>query len=154
MVELAVVIDSPPRAGLYHLQLDMVEEGVSWFSQRMSKPTHESLVVVVPDIIGTPAVWAVLTLLAAAAALATSVQTRSRGWTAVVSAGDLLWCFGAIVFKQAFVLSEVGLHPAFSGWMLVACTASIAVLVVLAVGEKLRPWACWAVDTISRSRGS
>ncbi len=149
-VDLDVVIEPPPQAGFLRLQWDMVEEGVCWFSERMPGPIATYRVTVVPDIFRFPALWAVAVLMAAAiVAVAGSREGAVQRWGALLAASDLVWLCGSLVFKQAVVLSEAGLHPAFSGWMLMSGTAAGAALLVLWVGERWRPWVCWTAAALA-----
>lgn len=71
-----VEVELPPTLGAYHLQLDMVEEGVCWFSERGSSPAICDLVVAIepgaslrpPDLV-EPAL----------AALASAVESADLG---------------------------------------------------------------------------
>jgi len=144
-VALRVVVDVPRRAGRYGLQWDVVEEGVSWFSERAQAPPPLRTVLVAPDPVADPRWWALLGLLAAAAAVSLLVRGGPRILVMLFAAGDLVWCVGSLVAKQGYVLSEAGTRSGGGGWLMIWGGAAALALLTRVLPRRLGPWACWAL---------
>ncbi len=140
---VTVVVHAPPTAGRHRFRLDLVEEGVCWFSERMPDPPSMHSVLVTPDVGADPRVWAALALLAAAAAVSVSRRDAPRPLVVLFAAGDSLWCMAAIAVKQGFVLAAVDRGPTISGWLMIWAGAAAVVLVTWVVPERFRGPACW-----------
>jgi len=144
-VAVQAILEAPPRAGVYRLQWDLVEEGVCWFSERAAEPPPTRLVVVAPDPLASPGWWALLVLLAAAAAVSVLVRGGPGPLMALFAVGDLLWCVGSLAVKQGFVLAEVGARATGTGWLLIWGGAAALVLLATVLPRRFRPWACWTL---------
>jgi len=142
-VEISTVVTAPPQTGLFWLQWDLVEEGVLWFSDRATLPPPQSTVLVAPDPIADPRSWALLSLLAAAAAASLAVRGGPRSSISIFAAADVWWCVGALTIKQGFVLAAAGNSPTPGGWFLILGGAACFALPAALLPERIRGWACW-----------
>jgi len=142
-VEISAVVKAPPQTGLFQLQWDLVEEGVCWFSDRATVPPPQSTVLVAPDPTADPRWWAMLSLLAAVAAVSVAVRGGRRMWVSFFAAGDVLWCVGALAIKQGSVLAVAGDRATLGGWSLIWGGAASVALLAGALPGKFRGWACW-----------
>jgi phosphoglycerol transferase MdoB-like AlkP superfamily enzyme len=147
-VAVVAELAAPPSAGVYRLQWDMVEEGVCWFSQRGGAGTPASRVLVVGNPLTDPRGWALLCLLASAAAVSTVATGRPRFFVRLFKSADWMWCAGALAFKQGMVLGQVDLRPTAGGWVLIAATALLIAMATRLLPPRLRGWACWSVVAV------
>ena len=118
---------APSTPGLYWLQWDMVEEGVTWFAQ-VAPRQPRALVVVVP-----PPVWvfAPLPLLVALWGL----YTRRRAFA------DVLWCAATLATKPLVLTHAALLEPtAVAYWLILAVAIAVPVLGLLILPRRMRPW--------------
>ena len=144
-VALKVVVVAPERPGLWHLQWDLVEEGVCWFSDRASEPLPTFWMLVIPDPWASGFWWSLLVLCAGAAAVSTWRSGGPRALVALFAIGDIVWCVSALSVKQAIVLAESGAGATATGWLLIVAGASVLALVTRVLPERLRGWACWGL---------
>ncbi len=144
-VALEVVVVAPDRPGLWHLQWDLVEEGVCWFSERAPEPLPTSRVLVIPDPLANGFWWSLLVLCAGGVAVSTWRFGGLRSLVALFSIGDIGWCVSALSVKQAIVLSECDAALSTTGWMLAVGGASVLVLLTRVLPERFRGWACWGL---------
>ena len=142
-VEVSVAVTAPRGTGVFQLQWDLVEEGVSWFSDRATAPPPLSIVLVAPNPIADPRWWAMLSLLAAVAATTVAVRGGPRTSVSIVAGGDVLWCAGALATKQGLVLAASGNSATWSGWFLIWGGAACFALLAGALPGRFRGWACW-----------
>lgn len=133
---------APATPGLYWLQWDMVEEGVTWFAQ-VAPRQPRALVVVIP-----PPVWIVapVPLIAALAGLYAlrrpGVAQTSR--PAVVS--DVIWCAATLAVKPLILAHDALLGPtAVAYWLMLAVAILIPVLGLLILPRRVRPWVMFLV---------
>ena len=141
----AVPVAAPQKAGIFRLQWDMVEEGVCWFSDRLPEPPPSFAVVVVPNVFSNVGVWALLSLLAAAAAVAVLREAGPRWLIAIFAVSDVFWCAGSLVVKQGFVLAGAGTTASGSGRALMAGSAAFIALILLLLPGAWRRWSTWTV---------
>jgi len=144
-VVLEVVVVAPDRPGLWHLQWDLVEEGVCWFSERAPEPLPTSRILVIPDPLANGFWWSLLVLCAGAVAVSTWRFGGPRSLIAFFSIADVGWCVSALSLKQAIVLSEGGAALSTTGWMSAVGGASVLALLTRVLPEKFRGWACWGL---------
>jgi phosphoglycerol transferase MdoB-like AlkP superfamily enzyme len=124
---------APGWPGVYWLQWDMVEEGVTWFAQ-VSPRQPRTLVVVMP-----PPTWIVvpLPLLIAIAGL----FARRR-----VPVADVLWCAATLAAKPLILARAALLEPTLvSYWLVLAIAIGIPGIALLVLPQRVRPWALLAV---------
>jgi phosphoglycerol transferase MdoB-like AlkP superfamily enzyme len=124
---------APATPGLYWLQWDMVEEGVTWFAQ-VSPRQSRRLVVVVP-----PPAWifAPLPLLVALFGLF-SLRTTDRR---LRIPADVLWCVATLAAKPLILVHTALLEPtAVAYWSIVAVAVVVPALGHLILPQRLRPW--------------
>jgi len=124
---------APAVPGVYWLQWDMVEEGVTWFAQ-VSPRQPRTIVVVMP-----PLAWIVapFPLLIAIAGL----YARRR-----MPAGDVLWCAATLAAKPLILAHEALLEPTLvSYWLVLAIAIGIPAIALLVLPQRVRPWALLAV---------
>ncbi len=144
-VAVDAVVRAPERPGWYRIQLDMVEEGVTWFSQRdpTPEPRRRAMVAAFPRV--TPARWAVTAVAIAMLALVAVRSGASRRLLALAAMPDLLWCAGSLAVKQAAVLDAAGQSLSVAGWLLTWAGVALVLLVLLLVPRAARPWASLSV---------
>lgn len=151
---------APAVPGLYWLQWDMVEEGVTWFSQ-VAPRQPRTLVVVVPAM-----VWVIIHLplgvlfarMVAPVPLATALAglwmlgrlrtgaPLSATARALAAAPDVLWC-AAVLCTTPLVLTHVArIEPtAVAYWLTVAVGLLLPLICWLALPVRARPWVLLAV---------
>ena len=124
---------APDYPGLYWLQWDMVEEGVTWFAQ--VSPRHPRyLVVVLP----TPAgFFAPIPLIVALAGLLAFRR---------FAAPDVVWCVTTLLSKQLLLFEEAKLEPTtVAYWLAVVVAVLPPVLLMAALPRRLRAPALFVV---------
>jgi phosphoglycerol transferase MdoB-like AlkP superfamily enzyme len=123
---------APAWPGVYWLQWDMVDEGVTWFAQVAPRqPRH--LVVVVPPLAWILAPWPLLVLLLA---------LFGRRWRD----GDVWWCFTTLATKPLILTHEALLEPTDVAYWLILAFATVVPLVAwVVVPRRVRPWLLLAV---------
>jgi phosphoglycerol transferase MdoB-like AlkP superfamily enzyme len=148
-VEVMAVIRAPGQSGRYQLQLDLVHEGVTWFSQR--DPTLEARsTVLIAGIPGLgPAGWFFITLIVAAAAYLVARCGRPAVLLSWVAVADVAWCIGSVTVKQHGVLDAAGQHPTPDGWLVMGGGAAIVLLPVLLLPTRVRPWVVWTATVLA-----
>jgi len=148
-VEVMTVVRAPDKPGRYQLQLDLVHEGVTWFSQRDPTPEARSAVLIagIPGL-GT-AGWFFVTLIVAAAAFLVARRGRPAVLLSWVAVADVVWCFGSVMVKQDIVLDAAGQRPTLDGWLLMGGGAAIVLLPVLLFPTRVRPWVVWGVAALA-----
>jgi lipoteichoic acid synthase len=122
---------APATPGVYWLQWDMVEEGVTWFAQVAPRQPRR-LVVVVP-----PLAWvlAPLPLLLALWGL-----FASRGGDRRFA--DVVWCGATLTAKPLILVHTALLEPtAVAYWLIVAVAVLVPALALFLLPQRWRPWA-------------
>ena len=121
---------APDVPGLYWLQWDMVEEGVTWFAQ-VSPRQPRTLVVVLP-----PAAW-LLAPLPLVVAVAASVAPAGPS----VAIADVVWCAATFAIKPLVVEHEALLEPTYvSHWVDFAIAALVPLFALLLLPRRARPF--------------
>ncbi|HKB11405.1 MAG TPA: LTA synthase family protein [Vicinamibacterales bacterium] len=121
---------APDVPGFYWLQLDMVEEGVTWFAQ-VSPRQPRTLVLVVP-----PAAW----LLAPLPFLIALVGSLS-GSRPFVAVADVLWCVSTLAVKPLIVDRDALLEPtAVSHWIGLAVAILLPTIALFVLPRRIRPF--------------
>ena len=128
---------APAFPGVYWLQWDMVEEGVTWFAQ-VAPRRPRTLVVVVPP----PAyVLAPLPLIVALAGLF-ALRRRS----AMPAIADVLWCAATLATKPLILAHAALLEPtAVAYWLILTVAVVVPLLALLFLPRRARPWALLAI---------
>ena len=149
---------APATPGLYWLQWDMVEEGVTWFAQ-VAPRQPRALVVVVPPpawiVAPLPllvALWGLFALRRQHAGLkprATPETPRATLETprAIAIAGfspaivDVVWCAATLATKPLVLTHAALLEPtAVAYWLILAVAIVVPVLGLLILPRRVRPW--------------
>jgi lipoteichoic acid synthase len=121
---------APDVPGLYWLQWDMVEEGVTWFAQ-VSPRQRRSLVIVLP-----PTAWLLAPL---PLAVATAGAFAPAG--AFVAIADVVWCAATFAIKPLILEHEALLEPtSVSYWIGLAIAALAPLLALLLLPRRGRPF--------------
>jgi len=130
---------APSTPGLYWLQWDMVEEGVTWFAQ-VAPRQPRTLVLVVP-----PPAW-ILAPLPLLVALYGLFVARLQNPQSRIRNADVLWCSATLAVKPLILVHAALLEPTVVAYWLIA---TIAVLVPLVIGaivpRRGRPWVLLAI---------
>jgi lipoteichoic acid synthase len=117
----------PASPGLYWLQWDMVEEGVTWFAQ-VAPRQPRTLVVVLP-----PLAWMVAPLPLLIALL---------GLFRMIRIPDVWWCAAALAAKPLILTHDALLEPtAVAYWLIVAIAVLVPAIALAILPRELRPWA-------------
>ena len=120
---------APSVPGVYWLQWDMVEEGVTWFAQ-VSPRQSRRLVVIVP-----PAAWifAPLPFLIAWWGIASGSPRRRFA--------DVFWCVATLAAKPLILAHAALLEPtAVAYWLVVAVAVVVPLGGLLLLPRYIRPW--------------
>ena len=132
---------APDVPGIYWLQWDMVEEGVTWFSQVAPRQSR-TLVVVAP-----PIAWALapLPLLVAILSLRRANETKNIGLY-----GDVYWCAASLAVKPLILAHDALLEPtAVAYWLVAAIATAVPALAVLVLPQRIRPWLLLGVGIVA-----
>jgi lipoteichoic acid synthase len=142
---------APSWPGVYWLQWDMVEEGVTWFSQ-VSPRQPRTLVVVLP----TPfALFAPMPLFVALLGVYSigAIERRRDGANsglfrfAVIS--DLWWAAAALFSKPLVLLSQALLEPTpVAIWLMVVAAFAPVLLLALLLGRRARGWPLFVLGAL------
>jgi lipoteichoic acid synthase len=118
---------APAWPGVYWLQWDMVDEGVTWFAQVAPRqPRH--LVVVVPPLAWILAPWPLLVVLLA---------LFGQRW----SDGDVWWCFATLATKPLILGHEALLEPTdVAYWLILVFATVVPLLAWVVVPRRVRTW--------------
>ncbi len=138
---------APRWPGLYWLQWDMVEEGVTWFAQVAPRQPRR-LVIVMPTLAGvvTP-----LPLLVALAALGALLRTRPspRRPSPFAAMGDVGWCAAVLAAKPLLLVRDAHMEPTVVAYGLLVVVAIVPPLLCAAVfPRRVRAWALWLLGSI------
>ena len=130
---------APQWPGLYWLQWDMVEEGVTWFAQ-VSPRQPRQLVIVLPTLAGLASPLPLLVALVGLGALAWTRGAQSRS-AAFAAAGDVAWCATTLAAKPLVLARDALLEPTAAAYWLILVAALAPPLVCLAVfPRRVRAW--------------
>ena len=148
-VELSADILAPGEAGLYTLELDMVEENVLWFSQRDPTPPAGIRVLVLPNPFhGAPGSFFVSLLLLSLVLYALYKPGAPEWIVSLASIADLLWLWSALVLKQSSVLEEAQRLPLEGSFPVIASGVALIAMLVAVIPRMARPWIAIAVNVI------
>jgi phosphoglycerol transferase MdoB-like AlkP superfamily enzyme len=138
---------APAYPGLYWLQWDMVEEGVTWFSQEAQRQPRR-LVVVVPSL---ASLFAPLPLVVALSALVLLVaigrdRRVSPRIVGLVSIADVVWCAATLCSKQLLLIPEALLEPtAVAYWLIAAMAVLLPLIALVVLPRRVRRWTLFAL---------
>jgi lipoteichoic acid synthase len=145
-VAVDVRVQVPPSPGIYRLQWDMVEEGVTWFSERDPSPESAALVLVLPQL--TRAAAATIAALMALGIAFIAARRQPRRLVAMVALLDLVVLAVALLAKQAALTAELNAGGNAIGWL--AAGTSVVLLVVFAfLPVSIRPWLALAANALA-----
>jgi phosphoglycerol transferase MdoB-like AlkP superfamily enzyme len=138
---------APAIPGLYWLQWDMVEEGVTWFAQ-VAPRQPRTLVVVVPPLAWVCAPLPLLVALWGLFALAgLKPRATARGDGSFVAQGfspafaDVLWCAATLATTPLILAHDALLEPtAVAYWLILAVALVVPLLGALILPRRVRPW--------------
>ena len=144
---------APDLPGVYWLQWDMVEEGVTWFAQVAPRQPRR-LVVVLPALSSVVAPLPLIVAILASFGLVRLERPIPRSaaflWTLAIA--DLLWCAAALLAKPLILVHETLLEPTAAANYLIIISAMAPPLVAMALlPRRLRAWgllACGAFVTL------
>ena len=123
---------APSMPGVYWLQWDMVEEGVTWFAQ-VAPPQPRRLVVVLPRLVD------LMTPLPLLVALVCLFVYPGFG------AADLVWCATSMLAKQFMLFDQALLEPTAVAYWLAVTIALMPSVVLIAAPRRFRALALFAV---------
>ena len=130
----------PAWPGLYWLQWDMVEEGVTWFAQVSPRQTR-SLVLVIPPLGSIAAPIPFLVALLGLSAVGRVLGSRRHARAHFASVADAVWCAAALAAKPLIVIDAALLEPtAVAYWLIAVCAAVPPVLGLLLLPRRIRAW--------------
>ncbi len=144
---------APSFPGLYWLQWDMVEEGVTWFAQ-VSPRERRTLILVAPPLTWLFAPLPLLIALAGALTVrlkpdttyASSVASGFSRTSWLVASADLAWCIACLFAKPLFVFREALLEPTVVAYWLTTVAAIVpALLIALVLPRRVGAWTLFAV---------
>jgi phosphoglycerol transferase MdoB-like AlkP superfamily enzyme len=135
---------APAAPGLYWLQWDMVEEGVTWFAQVAPRQPRTLVIVVpVPAWVFAPvpllfALWAIYGL--------RDRGSRIREPRLSLSIADVLWCAATLAAKPLILAHAALLEPtAVAYWLILAVAIVVPLFGLMLLPRRLRPWILLAV---------
>jgi len=147
-VEVDLELRAPLWLGPARLQIDMVHEGVVWFSQRDPTPAPQWTIFLVVNPLRSPVMPFAVAILALGVMLAARRTDNVTLLTAAAMA-DLVWLFLSLTGKQWAVLVAADRNPLPGcGWVAASGVALMA-LVLLALPQRWRPWLSWAVVALA-----
>ena len=127
----------PAFPGVYWLQWDMVDEGVTWFAQ-VAPRQPRTLVVVLPPLAWIAAPLPLVLLLLA---------LRRKAF--FFSVADVAWCAAALVTKPLLLAHDALLEPAaVAYWLIVAVGLLVPVLALAVLPPRIRPWVLLAAGIL------
>jgi lipoteichoic acid synthase len=146
-IEIEARLLAPSTPGVYWLQWDMVEEGVTWFTQ-VSPPQPRHVVVVVPSAAEWLAPLPLFIAIAGIVALGRLKRRRTRpapAMVALVAAADVAWCAATLLSKQLLLVPAALLEPtSVAYWLAVVAAVAPPLVVMLIVPRRARGWVLWA----------
>jgi lipoteichoic acid synthase len=144
---------APDLPGVYWLQWDMVEEGVTWFAQVAPRQPRR-LIVVLPTLSSVVAPLPLLVAILASLGLVRAERsgTRSAAFLWTLAIADLLWCAASLLSKPLILVHEALLEPTPTAyWLIVVSAVTPPLLALTLLPRRLRAWgllACGAFVTL------
>jgi phosphoglycerol transferase MdoB-like AlkP superfamily enzyme len=137
---------APDVPGVYWLQWDMVEEGVTWFVQVSPRPARQ-LVIVLPTPAGFFALLPLVLAIVGALLAGSSARRQLPPWLAAVACtADVSWCAASLFSKQMILVQETLLEPtAVAYWLTVVAAAVPPIVLMLVLPRRVRPWVLFGV---------
>jgi lipoteichoic acid synthase len=146
---------APAFPGLYWLQWDMVEEGVTWFAQ-VSPRQPRQLVVVLPTLAGLFAPLPLIVALLGSLALADGRRSQTRAAplfrfgllrrmaadpVGFVAGADVLWCAASLVSKPLILVHDASLEPTpLAYWLMGGAAIGPPLVAMLVLPRRPRAW--------------
>jgi lipoteichoic acid synthase len=149
-VAVAGRILPPSFPGVYWLQWDMVEEGVSWFSQ-VSPRQQRRLVVVLPAVVAVLAPLPLMLALGGLYAIGRVERRRrvSRGLVAFAILADVVWAASSLFVKPLLLADQALLEPTrVAYWLTVVAAAAPPIVLMLLLERRARAWPLFAVTAV------
>jgi lipoteichoic acid synthase len=146
-VAVAGRILPPSFPGVYWLQWDMVEEGVSWFSQ-VSPRQRRRLVVVLPAVAAALAPLPLILALAGVYAIGRVERRRhvSRGLVAFAILADVVWAASSLFVKPVLLADQALLEPTrVAYWLMAVAAVAPPLVLMLLLERRARAWPLFAV---------
>ena len=137
---------APSFPGVYWLQWDMVDEGVTWFAQ-VSPRQPRRLVIVLPTLAGFFAPWPLLAACAGIGAVGLGRRRRVHPrWLVIAAPGaEAAWCAAALFAKPLLLVREALLEPtALAYWLMVVAAIVPPLLCLTFLPRRLRAGALFA----------
>ena len=137
---------APDVPGLYWLQWDMVEEGVTWFAQVSPRPARQ-LVIVLPTPAGFFAPLPLVLAIVGAILVGPSARRQlSPRLAAVARTADVSWCAASLFSKQLILVHEALLEPtAVAYWLTIVAAVVPPIAVMLVLPRRVRPWVLFGI---------
>lgn len=136
---------APAMPGLYWLQWDMVEEGVTWFAQ-VAPRQPRTLVVVLPPLAWIVAPLPLVVLLYGLFALRTADREARNPLRFSSATSDVVWCAATLAAKPLILAHAALLEPtAVAYWLILAVAVMVPLAGMLILPRRVRPWAMLAV---------
>jgi phosphoglycerol transferase MdoB-like AlkP superfamily enzyme len=138
---------APSLPGVYWLQWDVVEEGVTWFSQ-VSPRQPRTLVVVLPAWSSMAAVLPLLVALAGISAVGRIERRRQVNplLFGFAMMADACWAAAVLFAKPSVLVAETLLEPTGVAYLLMGAAAIVPVLAVVALlPRRSRAWLLFAL---------
>ena len=123
---------APSVAGVYWLQWDMVEEGVTWFAQ-VSPRQPRRLVIVLPTLAGLVAPLPLVAAFLGIGAIGLSRRRVARPYAlaAAAAVAEAAWCAAALFAKPLILVREALLEPTAVAYWLMVVAAVVPPLLCL-----------------------
>ena len=140
---------APELPGVYWLQWDMVEEGITWFAQVAPRQSRR-LVVVLPALSSVVAPLPLIVAILASIGLVRIERsgTRSAAFPGTLAIADVLWCAASFVSKPLILVHEALLEPTPVGyWLIIVAAVAPPVLAMALLPRRLRAWGLLACGT-------
>jgi phosphoglycerol transferase MdoB-like AlkP superfamily enzyme len=133
-----------PPPGIYRLQWDLVQEGVTWFSEKDRTPEPARWVVVLPPV----ELFLVLLLPCVTAIGAFLLRGFSSGsrlplLAALAAGADLIWAAVSLYGKPFLLYAELPRRFLPSITWANSSAVAVPLLLLLAIPRRWRPWAAW-----------
>src|SRR5262249_55795237 len=140
---------APNVPGVYWLQWDMVEEGVTWFAQ-VSPRQPRTLVIVAPPLAYLLAPLPLLVAILVGRPFQGRRAGEAESLALRVRYGDVWWCAAALATKPLIVAPEALLEPtAVAYWLVLPVAVAIPATAYLVLPQRMRPWVLAAIGLLA-----